>query len=189
MAACRPCECTGSFRFIVEAKKIGFNSLQSENEAYFKGLYEKREKGRIYSDHEEFLDKQFDQIFHSWTDQHHQRTAPDPTLYEADAFFGYHEQDWAPWHGLSCYNELYFTSAQVRNQSDRLSFYYKLVPLWLPAARANAQEVFGLPGALIQIGYLPPVKPDTYVHTHSTGEFLADPEEIAIGSQGTLGSI
>ncbi len=41
----------------------------------------------------------------------------------------------------------------------------------MPGAKENAEYMFGLPGMLIVHGYLPPVKPDKYVHTTITLEF------------------
>ncbi len=113
------------------------------------------------------------EVFTSWVETHSD-CFPDPARYEADVRYGFMEQDWAPWHGLPCYNELYYTSMHVQNRSDRLTMWYNLVNFWLPASRKNAQEVFGLPGALIQHGYLPPVKPDTYFHSTSVWEFCME---------------
>jgi hypothetical protein len=42
---------------------------------------------------------------------------------------------------------------------------------WMSAGKDNAREMFSLPGMYITHGYLPPVKPDKYVHTTITLEF------------------
>jgi hypothetical protein len=161
-------------RLLTEATENGFDHLLVENERYYRDLYDRRENGRIYLSGTDKSDAQISEVYRSWTDAHQGMTAPDPTRYEADAKYGYLEQDWAPWHGLPCYDELYFTEFHVRNQSDRLAYYYNLVDMWLPAARLNARETFGLPGAAMLIGYLPPVKPDSFLHTHSTWEFAME---------------
>jgi hypothetical protein len=44
----------------------------------------------------------------------------------------------------------------------------------MPAAQENARYMFNLPGMLIVHGYLPPVKPDKYVHTTITLELCLD---------------
>ncbi len=160
-------------RRLREATEIGVNGLIDENASHFRRFYQRREAGRIFTEDGQAAWDRVMEVFRSWTDKDGRVTTADPTRYEGGTNT-YLEQDWAPWHGVPCYNGLYCTSAQVHNRSDRMSYYYKLVPLWLPAARSNAQEVFGLPGALIQHGYLPPVKPDTYAHTHSTWEFCME---------------
>jgi hypothetical protein len=48
--------------------------------------------------------------------------------------------------------------------------YRQLLRHWLPGGRQNARDMFGMPGMLISHGYLPPVKPDKYVHTTITLE-------------------
>jgi hypothetical protein len=91
--------------------------------------------------------------------------------YESDAVYVWLEQDWANWHGMPCFNEQFFTHTHVRNQSERLLYYYNILELWWPACRQNAREMFGMPGAAIAHGYLPPIRPDRYYHSHSQWEF------------------
>jgi hypothetical protein len=45
---------------------------------------------------------------------------------------------------------------------------------WMDAAKENARHICDLPGMMITHGYLPPVKPDKYVHTTITLEFCLD---------------
>jgi len=157
-----------------KAAEEGFAALLAENTGWYKQLYQKREKGRVFKGNPELARGSIPEIYRSWGCPHSQYCSPDPTRYEATRGYAYMEQDWSPWHGLPCYNELYFTAMHVQNRSDRLRYYYKLVEMWLPACKKNAREVFNLPGALIQHGYLPPIKPDEYAHTISTWEFCME---------------
>jgi hypothetical protein len=45
---------------------------------------------------------------------------------------------------------------------------------WMPAAQDNAHTRFNMPGMLVTHGYLPPVKPDQYVHTTITLELCLE---------------
>ena len=161
-------------RRLAKAEAEGFAALRAENAAWYRALYERREKGRIFRGNAEFAKSQVPDAFHSWTLAHHDACDPDPTRYEAAVSYNYLEQDWDPFHGLPCYNELFFTSEHVRNRSDRLSYYYKLVNFWLPACMKNAREVFGLPGAALLHGYLPPIIPGEYAHCSATWEFCME---------------
>ena len=64
-----------------------------------------------------------------------------------------------------CYNEIFSTSRFVRNWGDSEDMWKQLVWHWMPGGQENARDRFNLPGMLITHGYLPPVKPDKYVHT------------------------
>ena len=161
-------------RRLARAEAEGYPALVAENAAWYRALYERREKGRIFRGNADFAKRHVKEAFRSWTLAHHNACDPDPTRYEAAVSYNYLEQDWDPWHGLPCYNELFFTAEHVRNRSDRLSYYYKLVNLWLPACKKNAFEVFGLPGAALLHGYLPPINPDEYAHCSGTWEFCME---------------
>ena len=60
---------------------------------------------------------------------------------------------------------LFATGATARTCGSRLC------GIGCPAAKENARDMFNMPGMLISHGYLPPVKPDKYVHTTITLEF------------------
>ena len=62
----------------------------------------------------------------------------------------------------------------VRNRGDAADLWWKLVEHWLPAARDNARETYGMPGMALVHGYLPPVLADTYVHTNLALEYCLD---------------
>jgi len=161
-------------RLIDAAAQKGFGGLAVENAGWYEGLYRRREKGRIFKDSTDFTRSQIQDIFRSWACPHSGRCLPDPSRYEADARYAYLEQDWAPWHGLPCYNELYYTATHVQNRSDQLQMWYKLVPHWLPACKKNAREVFDLPGAALLHGYLPPIQGDEYAHCTGIWEFCME---------------
>ncbi|MFH1744313.1 MAG: hypothetical protein ABIH23_35370, partial [bacterium] len=161
-------------RGLATAVDEGFEQLLAENTEWFDNLYQHREKGRIFKGDPEFAREEIPKLFRSCVGVHGGFCFPDPTVYEAAVSYQYMEQDWSPWHGLPCYNELYYTSVHVQNRSETLWYWYKLVEMWLPACKKNAREVFNLPGALIQHGYLPPIKADEYAHTHSTWEFCME---------------
>ena len=52
--------------------------------------------------------------------------------------------------------------------------WWQLLEEWLPAARQNARETYGMPGMMLVHGYLPPVKPDRYVHSTVALEYSLD---------------
>jgi len=161
-------------RLVDIAAEKGFDKLVVENADWYKGLYQRREKGRIFKGSIDYARSQVRDIFESWCCPHSSRCLPDASRYEADAQYAYLEQDSTPWHGLCCYNELYYTSQHVWNRSDRLSYWYSLVPFWLSACKKNAHEVFDMPGAALLHGYLPPTKADEYAHCHSVWEFCME---------------
>lgn len=163
-------------RKMLEAATVtGFEGLRAENAAWYEKLYDRREEGRIFRGNAEFACAQIPEVFRSWRNQHHSSSClTDPKKYEADTTYAWPSVDWANWHGIPCYNELFFTHAHVRNRSERLNYFYNLLDFWWPACRKNAREMFGLPGASIQIGYLPPIKPDTYCHNSSIWEFCME---------------
>lgn len=72
---------------------------------------------------------------------------------------------------LGMTNEIFTTSRFVRNWPDSEDMWKQLVEYWTPGAQQNAREMFGMPGMFITHGYLPPIKPDKYVHTTITLEF------------------
>jgi hypothetical protein len=83
---------------------------------------------------------------------------------EASAHYANPETDNQPWHGLPCYNEIFYTSSYVHHWSDRVEMWRQTVEHWLPGGRQNARDMFGLPGICLTHGYQPPTKSDHYVH-------------------------
>lgn len=150
------------------------NGIRQANENWFKDLLDSREDGRVFDGTPGFAKFQIPDLVTSWTGAHMPHSAPDPYLYESDGNYNV-MGDSAPWHGLPCYNELYFTHVCVRNQSDRLDYYSKLVNLWLDTCRNNAKDMFGMPGMYLAHGYLPPIEPDgRYPHVIFTWEYCME---------------
>lgn len=166
-------------RQLLAAEKTGMEGLIAENAAWFKGLYERRESGRVFSGSAELTCRNFPAIFQSWCAALDGMTGGflthfDPTLYEADEGYAM-LADTSPFHGLPCYNEIYCTGQHVLNRSDRVTYWPKLANHWLAAAKKNAREVFNLPGAFGPAhGYLPPIKADEYAHCSSIWEFCME---------------
>lgn len=162
-------------RRLLAAQKEGMPGLIQANEAWYTALYNKREKGRIFTGHGDDVERAMPGLFYSWI-YDHSLTSPDPTRYEAQAK-GYSvlEEDAPNWHSLPCYNELFMsTPLSVANRSELLSYYVRLIGQWHEVARKNAHEVFDLPGLYVGHGYLPPIKPDEYPHSHVVYELSMD---------------
>lgn len=174
-------------RRLSEAQQAGVQALVAENAAWYRALYDRRERGRVFGGSAEWTRGQIPAIFRSWRlpeilgpfyDRSLRKaewlTYPDPRAYEADESYDRMEQDTSPWHGLPCYNEIYTTASCVANQSDRLEYYANLVDHWLVACRKSARDVFGLPGMFLAHGYQPPIKADEFAHTISNWEFCME---------------
>jgi len=174
-------------RRLSDAKQAGMQALVAENGAWYRALYERRERGRVFGGSTQWTRQQISAIFRSWRlpeilgsfyDRSRRDaewlTYPDPRAYEADESYDRLEQDTSPWHGLPCYNEIYTTASCVANQSDRLDHYANLVDHWLEACRKSARDVFGLPGMFLAHGYQPPIKADEFAHTISSWEFCME---------------
>jgi len=159
---------------LLEAEQSGLKGLIAENAAWRKKLCDQRENGRIFDGSQDFAREQIPKIIASWTAPHSSSSKPDPRRFEASGPY-YSYGDSASWHGLPCYNELYFTHIAVRNQCDRLDYYPNLISHWLDTFVTNAREVFGLPGMFHGHGYLPPIRADgVYPHTIYTWEFCME---------------
>lgn len=159
---------------LAEAEALGFGGLRAENRQWYGALYDRRERGRVVVGGAVPDTAELERLFRSWSGLHGAGVLPDSRRYEADAHYVAFEHDAQPWHGLPCYNELFFTGSHVAGQSDRLEMYYTLVEHWLDACRKNAREVFGLPGMMLAHGYLPPVKATDYVHSITSLEFCME---------------
>jgi len=157
------------------AAALGFDRLAAENAAWFARLYDQREDGRIFlgAAGTNATDN-IPEIFSSWFIRHGGGNKPDMRRHESTASYANVEQDWQLWHSLPCYNEIFYTPSFVRHRADAADLWWKLVEAWQPAAEQNAREVYGATGLALVHGYLPPVKPDRYVHTNLACEFCID---------------
>lgn len=97
--------------------------------------FTKTVKGCVFQGDVELARKSIPEVFGSWACKHALSCLPDPSKYEANTSYTLLEQDWSPWHGLPCYNELYFTATHVQHRTDTLQYYDKLVQHWLPACK------------------------------------------------------
>jgi hypothetical protein len=166
-------------RRLGEAEAVGFEGLREENAAWYHDLYTRREQGRIFVGDPELTRQRIPDLFKSWRVPDNRQsqcwpTDPDPRAFEADEVYPAMGHDHSWWHGAPCYNEFYETAVSVRNQNDRLEYFAKLVEHWLPAARENAREVFGLPGMFLAHGYHPPIKADEYAHCGTAWELCME---------------
>lgn len=153
----------------------GYQKLVEENTAWYTALYDQREAGRLfYAENGVASSDSFRDLFQSWACTHGGGCKPDMRRYQASAAYAAVEQDAQPWHSLPCYNELFYTPTIVRNRADAVDMWWKVVEHWLPAARKNAQDMYGLPGMAFVHGYQPPVLADQYVHTNIGLELCVD---------------
>ena len=153
----------------------GFEGIVQENIQWWNNFYDKRENGRVFhgltgtqcSD-------DIRAIYRSYADSHGGGTKTDMRQLECSASYAFPERDIQLWTSAPCYNEIFYTNRFVRNWGDSEDMWKQLVWHWMPAAKENARDMFNLPGMFITHGYLPPVKPDKYVHTTITLELCLD---------------
>jgi hypothetical protein len=165
---------------LAEIEPGGFEGVLQENVRWWNAFYDKREDGRVFhgSGGRDATDD-IRAIYRSWTCNHGGGTKTDMRRYEGSASYALPERDFQEWDSAPCYNEIFHTSRFVRNWGDSVDMYKQLVGHWLPGAKQNAHDRFGMPGMLISHGYLPPVKPDKYVHTTIT-------LELCLGTMGQI---
>jgi hypothetical protein len=157
---------------LAQAEKAGFDGIVQENTKWWNAFYEMRENGRIFHGLTgTACTDDIREIYRSYADSHGGGTKTDMRHYECSASYAVPERDFQEWDGAPCYNEIFTTSQFVRNRGDNQDMWKEIVEHWMPAAELNAREMFDMPGMCIVHGYLPPVKPDKYVHTTITLEF------------------
>ena len=93
---------------------------------------------------------------------------------ECSAPYALPERDFQQWDSSPCYNDPIWPHTFVHNWGDSEDMWKQIVWHWMDAAKENARHICDLPGMMITHGYLPPVKPDKYVHTTITLEFCLD---------------
>jgi hypothetical protein len=157
---------------LVEAENGGFEGIVQENTKWWNNFYDMRENGRIFRGNTGHnVSDDILSIYRSWSDSHGGGTKTDMRQYECSASYAFPERDFQEWDSSPCYNEIFTTSRFVRNWGDSEDMWKQIVEHWMPGARQNAHDMFNMPGMLITHGYLPPIKPDKYVHTTITLEF------------------
>lgn len=156
---------------LADAEKGGFEGVVQENTKWWGNFYDKREDGRIFrGDTGHNASEDIVSIYQSWADSHGGGTKTDMRLYECSASYAVPERDFQEWDSAPCYNEIFTTSRFVRNWADNQDMWKQIIEHWMPGAKQNARDMFGMPGMFITHGYLPPIKPDKYVHTTITLE-------------------
>jgi hypothetical protein len=157
---------------LAEAEAGGFEGVAQENTRWWNAFYDRRENGRVFRGlaGTQCTDNLRSIYQQSWTDSHGGGTKTDMRQLECSASYALPERDFQEFDSAPCYNEIFPTSCFVRNWGDSQDMWKQLVTYWLPGAKQNARDTFNLPGMLITHGYLPPVKPDKYVHTCITLE-------------------
>jgi hypothetical protein len=148
-----------------DAERQGVAPLVAENQAWYQSLYQRRERGRIFTgdlspDLKEILMPFFYQG--SWQNRHAVMGSPDPSKYEGDACYAGLEAEAAPWYGLLCFNEELYTCDFVAGRDETIAPYYvTLVNFWHDAWEKHALDA-DKKGMYFVRGYVPPVANDTY---------------------------
>ena len=156
---------------LTDAEAGGFEGVVKENTKWWNDFYDLRENGRVFrGETGRNATDEITSIYRSWTDSHGGGTKTDMRQYEASASYGLPEKDLQFWTSLPCYNEIFTTNRFVRNWGDSEDMWKQIVEHWVSGAKQNAWDMFHLPGMFITHGYLPPVKPDKYIHTTITLE-------------------
>jgi hypothetical protein len=156
---------------LAEAEAGGFKGVLEENTRWWNDFYDGRENGRVfYGSSGRDATDDIRGLYRSWTVYHGGGTKTDMRQFECSASYALPERDFQEWDSAPCYNEIFHTCRFVRNWADSVDMYKQLLWHWLPGGQQNARHLFNMPGMLITHGYLPPVKPDKYVHTTITLE-------------------
>jgi len=149
-----------------DAMPGGFEGIMNENTRWWNAFYDKRENGRVfYGLTGTACTDNIRNINDSYTDSHGGGTKTDMRQLECSASYALPERDFQDFDGAPCYNEIFCTSRFVRNWGDSEDMWKQIIEHWMPGAKQNARDGFGMPGMLITHGYLPPITPEKYVHT------------------------
>jgi hypothetical protein len=160
---------------LADAEAAGFDGVVKENRDWWNAFYDQRENGRIFRGLAGAqCTEDIPAIYRSYADSHGGGTKTDMRQYECSASYVPPERDAQLWSSAPCYNEIFTSNRFVRNWADNQDMWKQLVWHWMPGAKQNAREMFGMPGMFITHGYQPPIKPDKYVHTTITLELCLD---------------
>lgn len=156
---------------LAEAEAGGFDGIVAENTKWWTDFYDRRESGRIFHGASGTnCSDDIREIYRSYTDGHGGGTKTDMRKLECSAGYAVPEKDIQEYDSAPCYNEIFTTSRFVRNWGDSEDMWKQIISHWMPGLKSEARRMFDLPGMFISHGYLPPVKPDKYVHTSITLE-------------------
>jgi hypothetical protein len=149
-----------------EMKLGGFDRAVAYNTEWWNCFYDLRENGRIFTATVPgTCTEDIRSVYQSYADSHGGGTKTDMRLYESSASYVFPEQDMQGWHSGPCYNEIFSTNTFVRNRTDNQDMWKQIIEHWTPGGKEAAKSIFHLPGTFISHGYLPPIKPDRYLHT------------------------
>jgi hypothetical protein len=151
-------------RRLEAAGQAGFDTLAVRNREWYRELYDRRERGRIFTGtFDDAKDVTLPFIFQSRDlSRHIYHSDPDPIRFEGDGNYNVMESDGVFWSGLQCFNEEIYTGDYVAARDETIANYYvNLFRLWRPAWEAHAKAA-GMPGLMMLRGYVPPVKADVY---------------------------
>jgi hypothetical protein len=151
---------------LAAAEASGFDGVMQANNQWWNAFYHERENGRVfYGGTGTACSDNIREIYNSWTDSHGGGTKTDMRQLECSASYALPERDFQDFDGAPCYNEIFCTSRFVHHWGDSEDMWKQIVEYWTLGGQENARDRFNMPGMLITHGYLPPVKPDKYVHT------------------------
>jgi hypothetical protein len=151
-------------RRLEAAGEAGFDTLAARSREWYRELYDRRERGRIFTgSFDDAKDVTLPFIFQSRDlSRHTYHSDPDPIRFEGDGNYNVMECDSVFWSGLQCFNEELYTGDYVASRDETIASYYvNLFRLWRPAWEAHAKAA-GMPGLLMLRGYVPPVTADVY---------------------------
>jgi hypothetical protein len=150
----------------------GFRAVEHENKEWFGRFYDLREEGRVFSDDPShpWPGESLPDLFRSWSCTHGGNTKPDMERLQASAHYANPETDNQRWHGLPCYNEIFYTHRYVHHWGDSVDLWRKLVRHWRTGGEENARDTYGLPGMYLPHGYQPPTSGKRYFHTSAALE-------------------
>ena len=148
-------------------KAGGFEAVERQNKEWFGHLYDRREEGRVFSGDpaHPWPGEALPDIFRSWFCTHGGNTKPDMERLQVSAHYANPETDNQHWHGLPCYNEIFYTHRYVHHWEDSVDLWRKLVRHWRKGAEENAKDTYALPGMYLPHGYQPPTLGNRYLHT------------------------
>jgi hypothetical protein len=162
---------TLAWQRLAKAQTGGFEAVVKENTRWWNAFYDKRENGRVFHGSTgRAVSDDIRALYRSWSVYHGGGTKTDMRQYECSASYALPERDFQEWDSAPCYNEIFHTQRFVHNWGDSVDMYKQILTHWLPGGKQNARDLYGMPGMCITHGYLPPVKPDKYVHTTITLE-------------------
>jgi len=151
-------------RRLQAAESAGFERLREHHMKTYRGWFEDRERGRIFTgDFADARDVIMPFLYQSaFQFRHTYNSNPDPTRYEGDANYNQLESDEVNWSGLPCFNEELYTGDFVAGRDETVGDYYvNLFNFWRPAWEEKSKSM-GHQGLLILRGYVPPIKNDVY---------------------------